>query len=455
MKLPTQILEVTPLLTTFGSAILSIFYSFGKRWQDFIIALLGFLALFFLYIFFTEDFTSAFIGQTLFDIRFTKISIFVGALFCGSLFLGLYPVNRTISLSSNYLFSIAGGLGIILANNLPTFFLFWSFQRALPFSRFIKDFRNGDSSGGATYIIQHVLTFFCFLALIYMAYSQGVLITPMTEMPSTFFTWPVLVLTFIIIYESHGIFPFHSWVHDVVGKLPWYEFSVLFLPRAGVLLFVQFLLPSFKYDPDLFKILLLSLSILSSIYWSFKGILESQPMKTTNYFYIAQASLLLTGFQADLTAAKGSYLHMMVISFSGTALFSILSYVQHSFSFKRSNHFYGMAQYYPKLATLFVLFGFCMIGVPLGASFVVEDLVITGLLEYQPYLGLGHIFATCLNGILFFLIFSKIFLGPTPFREQVKNKDMSTIQMLPYLLALILMFLIGLMPFLFLEKITW
>jgi hypothetical protein len=104
MKLPTQILEVTPLLTTFGSAILSIFYSFGKRWQDFIIALLGFLALFFLYIFFTEDFTSAFIGQTLFDIRFTKISIFVGALFCGSLFLGLYPVNRTISLSSNYLF---------------------------------------------------------------------------------------------------------------------------------------------------------------------------------------------------------------------------------------------------------------------------------------------------------------------------------------------------------------
>jgi NADH:ubiquinone oxidoreductase subunit 4 (subunit M) len=455
MKLPPQFIEVTPLITTFGPAIISQFYSVGKKWQEFMVYLMGALFLFFLCIFFTEEFSSTFSVHTFFDIRFTKISVFVGALFCGSLFIGLYPIKNTITLSSNFLFYLAGGLGIILSNNLPTFFIFWTFQRAIPFIKFSREFKQENGSGGATYIIQHVLTFICFLALIIIANANGLLITPLTEMPPQFFTWPVLVLSFIIIFESHGIFPFHSWVHDVVGKLPWYEFSVIFLPRAGVLLFVQFLLPSYQYDPDLFKILLLALSILSSVYWSFRGILEQNPMKATNYFYIAQASLLLTGLQADLTAAKGSYLHMMVISFSGTSLFSILSYVQHSFSFKRSSHFYGLAQYYPKLATLFCLFGFCMIGVPMGASFVVEDLVITGLLEYKPTLGLGHIFATCLNGILFFLIFTKIFLGPTPFKEQVKNKDMGLGQMMPYLVSLMLMILIGVMPFLFLEKITW
>lgn len=455
MKLPTQIFEVTPLVTTFGSALLSLFYSFGKKWQDYVIALLGFLFLFFLYIFFTEEFTNTFGVHTFFDIRFTKISIFVGLLYCGSLFIGLFPIKNTINLSSSFLFSIAGGLGIILANNLPTFFLFWTFQRGIPFVRFIRDYRNGETSGGATYVFQHLLTFFCFLALVLIANSHGLCETPLTEMPPYFFTWPVLALSFIIIYESHGIFPFHSWVHDVVGKLPWYEFSVIFLPRAGVLLFVQLLLPTYKFDPDFFKILLLTLSIVSSIYWSLKGILDTNLKKSTNYFYIAQASLLLTGLQADLTAAKGSYLHMMVISFSGTSLFSIISYIQHTFSLKRNSHFYGLAQYYPKLATLFCLFGFCMIGVPLGASFVVEDLVITGLLEHQPYLGLGHILATCLNGILFFLIFSKLFLGPSAYKEQVKDKDMGLVQMLPYLSALVLMLLIGIMPYLFLEKITW
>jgi NADH:ubiquinone oxidoreductase subunit 4 (subunit M) len=220
-------------------------------------------------------------------------------------------------------------------------------------------------------------------------------------------------------------------------------------------LFAQLLLPTLQYDPDLFKILLLSLSIFSSVYWSLRGILEINLSKRTTYFYIAQASLLLSGMQADLTALKGSYLHMMVISVAGTSIFSILSFVQHHYSFKRHSQFYGLAIYYPKLATLFCLFGFCVIGVPLGASFVVEDLVITGLLEYHQYLGLGHIIATCLNGILFFLIFTKIFLGPSPYKDQAINRDMSLTEMFPYLFSLLLLFLIGIMPGLFLEKITW
>lgn len=446
---PSKIFEIAPLISTLGPAIISTFYGVGKKWQDFTIALLGVLFLFFTYIFFSQEFSSSLAAHSFIDLRYNKISIFIGAIFCASLFIGIYPIRKTINLSSNFLFYIAGGIGIILSNNLPTFFIFWTFQRCLPFRGFIRQ------TTGATYIFQHLLTFFCFIGLMFYANLQGLLITPMTEMPPSFFTWPVLILSFIIVYESHGIFPFHSWVHDVVGNLPWYEFSALFLSRAGVLVFVQLILPTLKNDPDLFKILLISLSIISSVYWSLRGILEINLSKTTTYFYIAQASLLFTGLQADLTAAKGSYLHMMVISLSGTSLFSILSFVQHEFSFKRRSQFYGLAQYYPKLATLFCLFGFCMIGVPLGASFVVEDLVITGLLEQQPYLGLGHIVATCLNGILFFLIFSKIFLGPTPYKVQVTNKDMATGRMVPYFAALIMMLFIGIMPFLFLEKITW
>jgi NADH-quinone oxidoreductase subunit M len=329
------------------------------------------------------------------------------------------------------------------------------FSRSLPLIRFVRSTLRGETGVGGTYLHQHLFTFFAFLFLMILTAKEGLLTTPMTEFPIEFFTWPVLVLSFIVVFESHGLFPFQSWVHDVVDNLPWYEFSGLFLPRAGVLLFVQLLMPTLKLDPDWFKIMLLSFSIFSSVYWSLKGILEDHLMKKTTYFYIAQASLLLTGLQADLTAARGSYLHLMVITLSGTSLFSILSYIQLTFSFKRANSYYGLAQFYPKLATLFCLFGFCMIGVPLGASFVVEDLVITGLLANQPYLGLGHILATCLNGILFFLIFTRTFFGQSPYQLQVSNKDPSLGGMLPYTMALALLILIGLLPHLFLEKITW
>jgi NADH-quinone oxidoreductase subunit M len=449
MRLSSLFLELAPLVSTFFPAIFSLFYEFGKKWQNFIISILAILTLFFAFIFFNENFSSSFGVHHFFDIRFNKISIFIGLLYCGSLFVGLFPLRHSQTISPSFLFYVANGLGIILANNLTTFFIFFVLQRIIPLKGFFRE------EVGGTYFFQHVLTGICFIALMLFAHQQGLLITPMSEMPSTFFTWPVLLLSFVIVYEAHGIFPFHSWVHDVVGKLPWYEFSAIFLCRAGVLIFAQLLLPSLKYDPDIFKLTLLGLSIFSSIYWSMRGILEFNLSKKTTYFYIAQASLLLTGMQADLTALKGSYLHMMVISISGTSLFSILSFVQQSFSFKRRSQYYGLAIHYPKLATLFCLFGFCMIGVSLGPSFVVEDLVITGLLEYHQYLGLGHVLATCLNGVLFFLLFTKVFLGPSPFKDKPLNMDMSLFEMFPYLMSLVILFCIGIMPSLFLERITW
>lgn len=449
MKSVNGFVEVIPVLSTFGTAIVSSFFKSKSRLVDVTLALLGFLFLFFIFVFFTDSFQESSNFATAFDIRYNKISIYIGALYCGSLFVGIFPIRKTLSLNLNFLFYLAGGLGIIMANNLPTFFLFWIFQRLIPLPGFIRQ------KAGGTYFFQHLLSGICFIGLLFYAFQANVLFSPMTQIPASFFSLPVLILSFIIIYQSHGIFPFHSWVHDVVGVLPWYEFSAIFLSRTGVLLFVQFLLPTLNQDPPFFQVLLLSLSIFSSLFWSVRGILEELLSKKVTYFYIAQASLLLTGMQADLTAARGSYLHMMVISLSGTSLFAILSYIQHTFSFKRSSNSYGLAVYYPKLATLFCLFGLCMIGVPLGASFVVEDLVITGLLEYHPHLGLGHILATCLNGILFFLLFSKIFWGPNPFKLRVSNLDMPLSQMLPFLLALLIMILIGIVPSLFLEKITW
>jgi NADH:ubiquinone oxidoreductase subunit 4 (subunit M) len=455
MSFAGQVAESAPLIVTFGTAIISQFYSIGKKWQNFIIFLLAALCVYFTYAFFClNEFTPS-LEHSFFDLSFNKITLFVGSIFCGSLFIGLFPVRKEITLTSRFILFVAGGIGVILANNLPTFFLFWTFQRAIPLVSFVRDLKNDDASGGGTYIFQHLLAFLCIVALLFLAWDAGFLITPLTQIPVTFFTWPVLILCFVIIYQSHGIFPFHSWVHDIMGHLAWYEISCIFLSRAGVLFFVQLLLPSLNQDPDSFKILLLTLSIISSIYWSFRGIFENNVNRIPTYFYVAQSSLIFTGLQADLTAARGSYLHMMVISLCGTALFSILNYIQTQFSLKRSSQFYGLAQYYPKLATLFCLFGFCMIGVPLGASFIVEDLVINGLLDQQPYLGLGHILATCLNGILFFLLFSKIFLGRTAYSKDIKNMDMKLGQMVPYLGTLALMLLIGIMPYLFLENISW
>jgi NADH-quinone oxidoreductase subunit M len=431
-------------------------FKVNNRRQNTVFGLLIILGLFFLSMFLTNNgTTSLIISRSIFEFSFDKFSLFLGAIFCVSLFVGLFPIRHENDIGQAFPLYIAGAIGIILSNNLLSFFIFWSFQRSIPAFRFIRGMRYENFSTGGTFLIQHFITFLCLVGLIFLATQSGVASMSFSQIPADFFTWPVLVLAFIIIYESHGIFPFHSWVHDLVGNLSWYKISSLFLSRAGVLLFVKFLLPTIDQQPEDFRIVLLSLSILSSIYWTVRGIFETNVSQTTTYFYVAQSSLILTGLQADVTAARGAYLHMMVISLSGTALWSLVSYVQRYTSIKRLNQYYGLAQYYPKLATLFCLFGFCMIGTPLGAAFVVEDLVINGLLDQHPFLGLGHILATCLNGILFFLVFSKLFLGQSSYPQKIKNYDMSLIQMIPYVTVLVFMFLIGVAPSLFLENLKW
>ena len=444
-------LKTFPLLLTFGGWL---FAPRFHRLKELVLAVLGILFVFEKWLFFTlEQPTSG--TYSILAFSFNRPSLFVGAIMTGALFMGLFPVRKDITLNRNFLLLLGSGLGIILADNLPTFFFFFYLSRGVPAWNFIKNLRGGLSRSGGTYIMQHFLSLVCAVFLMIRASGSGLLFHPLMEYPAEFFTIDVLLLSFVIVYEAHGIFPFHSWIHDLVDQLRWYEISSIFLPRAGVLLFVQLMLPNYNSDPDLFKIVLLALSIFSSIYWSFRGMHEDNVQKAVTYFYIAQMSLILTGMQATQVALRGSYLHMMVISFSGTALWSILSYIQGHSSLKRSQAFYGLAQDFPKLATLFCLFGFCLIGVPLLASFVAEDLVINGLLEHQPYLGLGHIFATCLNGIFFFLLFSRLFLGNNPSRTRVINRDMSLTEMFPYMVTLIMMFFMGIFPFMFLEKISW
>jgi NADH:ubiquinone oxidoreductase subunit 4 (subunit M) len=296
-------------------------YTVSKKWQNTILGLLGVFGVFFVTMFFTSDgATSLVTSHSIFEMSFDKFSLFLGSVFCVSLFMGLFPIRDSNELSPSFVYYILGGLGVILSNNLLTFFVFWAFQRSLPCMRFIRSIRNESTSSGGTFLIQHFFTFACLVALLIFAAQSGYTTTSFSAIPGDFFTWPVLILTFIIIYESHGIFPFHSWIHDMVGNLNWYQISSIFLARPGVLLFVKFLLPTINQDPDIFRIVLLALSIISSIYWTVRGIFETNVSKTVTYFYVAQSSLILTGLQADMVAARGAYLHMMVISLSGTAL---------------------------------------------------------------------------------------------------------------------------------------
>ena len=135
-------------------------YTVSKKWQYSILSLLGLFGVFFVTMFFSSDSaTSLVTSHSIFEMSFDKFSLFLGSVFCVSLFMGLYPLRDSNELAPSFVYYILGGLGIILSNNLLTFFVFWSFQRALPCIHFIRNMKSDHTSSGGTFLIQHFLTF--------------------------------------------------------------------------------------------------------------------------------------------------------------------------------------------------------------------------------------------------------------------------------------------------------
>jgi NADH:ubiquinone oxidoreductase subunit 4 (subunit M) len=92
------------------------------------------------------------------------------------------------------------------------------------------------------------------------------------------------------------------------------------------------------------------------------------------------------------------------------------------------------------------MMGFSVIALPLGLGFASEDLIVHALLEHAHWLGLFHILAGCLNGILIYQLFAKLFLGTAKIDIPQANFDLPYRRLIPYYLVLVFIIATGLAP---------
>lgn len=137
---------------------------------------------------------------------------------------------------------------------------------------------------------------------------------------------------------------------------------------------------------------------------------------------------------------------MIIISFGSTTMWSITHYLDKEFKLNTQTSFHGLAKYTPRLAFVFIMMGFAVIALPLGLGFAAEDLVVHALLEHAHWLGLFHILAGCLNGILIYQIFAKLFLGTPKIDIPQANFDLPYRRLIPYYLILMFIIATGFFP---------
>ncbi len=382
----------------------------------------------------------------LLDFDLAPFSIFMGIIYCLSLALSLFPTREHASLTPRFLAIFFLGLGIIFANNLFTFFLFWVLHRSIPFAHFVKDFKNETGRKAGSFILMHVIAAGLFIYLLTQSSEMNLMNTTLGNYPSAFFTMPNLIILMILSFMSQAVFPFHQWGTDLISSFTWQEVSTFIISSSGVILFYKMIMPSLEAEPVSFQIGIMVVSIVSSLYWVCLGIIEKNAHKAIGMFYLSQLSLIITGLQAGVVGAKGALLQMLIISLSSTAMWSITHYLDKEFKLNTQTSFHGLAKYTPRLAFVFITMGFAVISLPLSLGFASEDLIIHALLEHAHWLGLVHILAACLNGILIYQLFAKLFLGTPKVYIPQANFDLPYHRLLPYYLILMFFIVTGFFP---------
>jgi NADH-quinone oxidoreductase subunit M len=219
--------------------------------------------------------------------------------------------------------------------------------------------------------------------------------------------WATVPLLLAILIRC-GTVPAHCWVTD------WFEHAsfgnaLLFVtPLAGVYAAVRLVLP---VAPDWALSSIGVLSLATAVYAAGMALVQQDPRRFFAYLFLSHASLVLVGLELHTTATLTGALCLWVavaLSLGGFGL--TLRALEARFGRLSLADYRGLYEQSPMLAVCFPLTGLASVGFPGTLGFLGTDILIDGVVEASPYVGLGVVLAAAVNGIAvvraYFLLFT-------------------------------------------------
>jgi NADH-quinone oxidoreductase subunit M len=210
-----------------------------------------------------------------------------------------------------------------------------------------------------------------------------------------------------------GILPAHAWVADAVEGGPAVPTALLINGHFGALLVAKLIVPLFAGATVAWFPVLSYLAMATALYVAIRALTENSPRRLLAFIALSQSASILAGLESGTAEGiTGALVHWYVVTVSTVGLFGILRLLEVRFgeNLTASAHL-GLAGHAPRLAVSFAVFGLALVGLPGTLSFCSQDLLIHGALQSHPLTGLFLPFATAMNAVSVFRLFTRLFLG--------------------------------------------
>jgi len=262
----------------------------------------------------------------------------------------------------------------------------------------------------------------------------------------------LFLLFFIAFAVKTPLVPFHTWLPDAHGEAPTAGSVVLaaILLKMGSYAFLRFNIGLF---PDASKdlwLVMVFIGILTIIYASWMTIAQNNIKRFVAYSSVSHMGFIVAAmFMLNFQGFRASVLEMVAHGFSSASLFMIAGFIYNRLHSFNTRTIAGSVRYMPIFSILVALTGFSAMGLPGGSSFWGKFLTIVSAKEHSLDLALIVIVSAFFSAIYMLYFLRNLFLEGKTEGSFLIFTDIRGIKLTVMLSLVVLMFTIGLFPFLF------
>jgi NADH-quinone oxidoreductase subunit M len=253
------------------------------------------------------------------------------------------------------------------------------------------------------------------------------------------------------------LFPLHTWLPDAHVQAPAGGSVVLaaILLKLGSYGFLRFCIPLFPLAVQVYIPYILIIGVIGIIYGAFMAYAQEDLKRLIAYSSVSHMGLIVVGiFALTTTAIQGSLYQMLNHGVSTGALFFLVGVIYTRRHTRMMADFGGLAHVTPWFATAFLIITLSSIGLPLTNGFIGEFLTLAGTFEANRIIAILSTTGVVLGAVYMLSMYQKVFYGTITHEENRTVADMNVSETVAIVALLVLVFVMGLFPNIFLERIA-
>ena len=370
-----------------------------------------------------------------------------------------------------FLFLQGAMLGAFVALDLFLFFVFWELM-LVPMYVMIGIWGGADRIKAAIKIFVYTMagSMLMLAAMVYLAWAHqkltGTWSFDYLALSRVVLSRPAQMLCFwafsIAFFIKVPMWPVHTWLPDAHVQAPTGGSVILaaVMLKVGTYAYMRFSMGLFPGPASNLAANLAGVAILGGvIYGALVAWKQGDVKRLVAYSSVAHLGYVMLGlFGATPTGMQGAVIQMVNHGISTGALFLLVGVIYDRRHTREVSEFGGLAKVMPVYAALFLIVTFASIGVPGTNGFVGEFMVIVGTFSSErlgTFSGVHTIGAAAgviLAAVYMLGVVQKMFFGPLTHPKNKHLPDITPREALALAPLVAMIFVIGLFPSVFLDR---